>query len=322
MFKSETNIMKNYVNIHRNPADEGFRPIEESKVHPIFVSTACLSGLQSIASRVTLYKRHGLDAIELGAGISSNEIIPSQISNMECQFLVHNYFPPPIDPFVLNLASSNSNIRQRSIDFISDAIALTASLNAQFYSVHAGFITDPTSFKNNSFVLPNPSSPNASSCALNRFTSALEVEINYAEHFGVGLLVENNLCTTALRGKLLLQTADEFLELFDKIKSKNLGILLDTGHLNVTAHTFGFDPMSFIDQVAPHIRAFHVHDNDGISDTHQPIQPDSWVLDVLCQPKFADLPIVIEAKFNNVRDLCEHVNWLQIELEKLFTIDN
>lgn len=308
--------MKNYANIHRDPVDEGFRPIEDSNGRPIFVSTACLSELQSIDSCVTLYKRHGLDAIELGAGISSNEIIPSQISKMECQFLVHNYFPPPVDPFVLNLASSNTNIRQRSIDFVSDAIALTASLGAQFYSVHAGFITDPTSFENNSFILPKPSSPNASRCALNRFISALEVEIDCAEHFGVGLLVENNLCTTVLRGKLLLQTADEFLELFDKIKSKNLGILLDTGHLNVTAHTFGFDPMSFVDQVAPYIRAFHVHDNDGITDTHQPIQPDSWVLDVLRQPEFVDLPIIIEAKFKNVNDLYEHVNWLQLELEK------
>lgn len=308
--------MKNYVNIHRNPADEGFRPIEESNVHPIFVSTACLLGSQSIVSRVTLYKRHGLDAIELGAGISLNKIIPSQISEMDCQFLVHNYFPPPVNPFVLNLASSNTNIRQRSIDLVSDAIALTASLGAQFYSVHAGFITDPTSFKNNSFVFLTPTSPDAYRCALSRFTAALEVEIDCAKHFGVGLLVENNLCTTALRGKLLLQTADEFLELFDKIKSKNLGILLDTGHLNVTAHTFGFNPMSFVDKVAPYIRAFHVHDNDGISDTHQPIQPDSWVLDVLRQPKFADLPIVIEAKFKNVHDLCEHVKWLRLELEK------
>lgn len=308
--------MKKYANIHRDPADEGFRPIEDSNVHPIFVSTACLSELQSIDSRVTLYKRHGLDAIELGAGISSNEIIPSQISKMECQFLVHNYFPPPVDPFVLNLASSNTNILQRSMDFVSEAIALTASLNAQFYSVHAGFIADPTSFEYNSFVFPTLTSPDAYRCALSRFTAALEVEIDCAEHFGVGLLVENNLCTTALRGKLLLQTADEFIELFDKIKSKNLGILLDTGHLNVTAHTFGFDPMSFIDQVASHIRAFHVHDNDGISDIHQPIQPDSWVLDVLRQPTFADLPIVIEAKFKNVNDLCEHVNWLQLELEK------
>ena len=308
--------MKNYANIHRNPADEGFRPIEYSNIHPIFVSTACLSELQSIDSRVTLYKRHGLDAIELGAGISSNEIMPSQISKMECQFLVHNYFPPPLDQFVLNLASSNTNILQRSMDFVSEAIALTASLNAQFYSVHAGFIADPISFENNSFVFPTPTSSDSYRCALSRFIAALEVEIDYAEHFGVGLLVENNLCTIELHGKLLLQTASEFLELFGKIKSKNLGILLDTGHLNVTAHTFGFNPMSFVDQVAPYIRAFHVHDNDGIADTHQPIQLDSWVLDMLRQPKFAGLPIVVEAKFKNVYDLCEHVNWLRLELEK------
>lgn len=307
--------MKNCANIHRDSAEEGFRPIENSNVHPIFVSTACLSGSQSIDSRVALYVEHGLNNIELGAGISSHKIIPSQISKMGCQFLVHNYFPPPIDPFVLNLASSNTNIRQRSMDFVFDAIALTASLNAQFYSVHAGFITDPISFENNSFVLPKPSSPDAPRCALKHFNTALEVGIDYAKKNGVDFLVENNLCTTALRGKLLLQTADEFLELFDKLKSKNLGILLDTGHLNVTAHTFGFDPMSFVDKVASHIRAFHVHINDGIVDAHQPIQPESWVLDVLRKPEFTGLPIIVEAKFKSMIELCQHVNWLKEELE-------
>lgn len=310
-------MIKNYSNIHfSNPVNKGPQPIEDSNLHKIFVSTACLPEVQKVNSRVSLYQSHGLNAIELGAGISSNEVIPSQISGIGCNFLVHNYFPPPIDSFVLNLASSNSNIRQRSIDFVSDAIALTASLDAQFYSVHAGFITDPTSFEKNSFVLPNPSSPDASGCALNLFIDALKIGINCAEHFGVGLLVENNLCTTALRGKLLLQTADEFMELFDKLNLKNLGLLLDTGHLNVTAHTFGFDPMSFVDRVAPHIRAFHVHDNDGITDTHRPIQSGSWIIDVLRNPKFAGFPIIVEAKFKNVYDINQHVNWLQMELEK------
>lgn len=282
----------------------------------IFVSTSCIPEVESVISRISLYRNHGLNAIELGAGVSANNISLDKISRMGCQFMVHNYFPPPADPFVLNLASADQNIRQRSIDFVSDAIALTASLGAQIYSVHSGFITDPTSFDKNSFIFPMPSSPDAAKCALDRFISALEITIKYAEHYGVQLLVENNLCTTALRGKLLLQTADEFLELFDKIHSTNLGILLDTGHLNVTAHTFGFDPMSFIDQVAPYIRAVHVHDNDGISDTHQPIQPDSWALNVLRNSKFFGYPIVVEAKFKNVYDLRQHVNWLQMELEK------
>jgi sugar phosphate isomerase/epimerase len=233
---------------------------------------------------------------------------------MECQFLVHNYFPPPTEPFVLNLASGDKGIRRRSLDLVSEALALTARLGAPFYSVHAGFVTDPTSFGATSFVFPMPASPNEAQSAMGRFTRALEIALNCAQRFGVQLLVENNVCSPEQRGKLLLQTAEEYLSLFRALRSPYLGVLLDTGHLNVTAHTLGFDRISFVDKVAPYIRAFHIHDNDGSADTHQPVKPGSWVLDVLGRPEFAGLPIVVETRFEAVTDLRRYVDWLRTEL--------
>ena len=285
-----------------------------SNTHSIFVSTVCLPGVQPITSRISLYRSHGLNAIELGAGVSVDKDSLSQVAGMGCQFLVHNYFPPSPEPFVLNLASGDDSIRKRSLDLISEALALTARLGAPFYSVHAGFITDPTSFGMTSFVFPMPASPDEPQFAMDRFTTALEIAVDRAQHLGVQLLVENNVCSHELRGKLLLDTADEFLTLFHILPSPYLGILLDTGHLNVTAHTLDFDRMSFVDEVTPYIRAFHVHDNDGIADTHQPVQPGSWVFDVLRRPEFAGLPIVVEARFETVADLRRHVDWLKTEL--------
>lgn len=286
-----------------------------SNAHSIFVSTACLPGVQPITSRISVYRGHGLNAIELGAGVSADEDSLSQVAGMECQFLVHNYFPPPRNPFVLNLASGDNDIRQRSLDLVTQALTLTARLAAPFYSVHAGFITDPISFGTTSFVFPMPASPDEAQLAMDRFTTALETVLDHAQHFDVQLLVENNVCSRELRGKLLLLTADGFLKLFRVLPSPDLGILLDTGHLNVTAHTLGFDRISFVDKLAPYIRAFHVHDNDGKDDTHQPVQPGSWVLDVLRRPGFASLPIVVEAKFDDVTGLRRHVDWLKDELD-------
>ena len=281
----------------------------------IFVSTACLPGVESITSRISLYRRHGLNAIELGAGVSVDKDSLSQVAEMECQFLVHNYFPPPSEPFVLNLASGDDGIRQRSLELVFRALALAARLGAPFYSVHAGFITDPTSFGTTSFVFPMPASPDKAQSTMDRFTTALEISVDHAQHLGVQILVENNVCSPELRGKLLLQMADEFLTLFGLLPSPYLGMLLDTGHLNVTANTLDFDRMVFVEKVAPYVRALHVHDNDGTADTHQPVRPRSWVLDVLRRPEFASLPIVIEAKFDHVADLCRHVDWLKDELE-------
>jgi len=261
-----------------------------------------------------LYQSSGLNAIELGAGVSVDEDSLSQVAAMDCRFLVHNYFPPPVDPFVLNLASRDVNIREQSLHLISEALYPSVRLKAPFYSVHAGFITDPTSFGLTSFVFPMPASSDEAQFAFGRFITALEIVLDNAQRLGVDILIENNLCSQEMRGKLLLQTAEEFLELFCAVQSQYLGVLLDTGHLNVSAHTLGFDRMTFVEEVAPYVRALHVHDNDGINDIHQPIQPDSWVFEVLRRPEFARLPLIIEAKFETVADLYRHVDWLEKEL--------
>ena len=117
---------------------------------------------------------------------------------------------------MLNLASGDDGIRQRSLELVFRALALTARLGAPFYSVHAGFITDPTSFGKTSFVFPMPASPDDTQFALHRFTTALEMAVDRAQHLGVQLLVENNVCSRELSGKLLLLTADELLECIEQ----------------------------------------------------------------------------------------------------------
>jgi len=282
----------------------------------IFVSTVCLPWVQPINSRVSLYQSCGLNAIEFGGGVSVSKNSLSQIKRLGSQFLIHNYFPPPCNAFVLNLASGDDYIRQRSLDLVSEAIDLASHIGAPFYSVHAGFITDPTGFEQTSFVFPAPASPDEAASAMNRFIAAMKIVLDCADHFRVGVLVENNVCTPESCGKLLLQTAEEFLSLFSVLPSSHLGILLDTGHLNVTARTLGFDRTAFVEQVAPHVRAIHIHDNDGTADTHQPIRPNSWVIDVLHRPEFASLPLIVEAKFDDITELCQHVSWLKNEIER------
>jgi sugar phosphate isomerase/epimerase len=99
---------------------------------------------------------------------------------------------------------------------------------------------------------------------------------------------------------LLLQTPDEFAEL------DGFGILLDTGHLNVSATTLGFDRAEFVERLGPRIRAFHLHDNDGSADLHRPVEPDSWALEAVRAT--APEAVVVEALFANVEALRDHVD--------------
>lgn len=272
--------------------------------------------MEPLVDRIARYRDHGLTAIELGSGITANDEDILHIIETDSQFLVHNYFPPPHESFVLNLGSPSRQIRDRSVLFVLKALELVSKMNAPFYSLHAGFVVDPTSFGTHSFQFPAIPDNAAQKRAVERFGSSLKKVLNKAEEMEVTVLVENNVCPHDMRGKLILQTTEEFRHLFSAFQSRYLGILLDTGHLNVTAQTFGFAPASFVDELTPHIKAFHVSDNDGLTDTHQPVQEGRWILDVLRRPELRRLPIVIEAKFETVSDLCKHVNWLKRQVNR------
>jgi sugar phosphate isomerase/epimerase len=281
----------------------------------IYVSTTCIPGVQPLAARLAAYHSHGLHAIELGQGVTVDEESLARLPAMDGQFLVHNYFPPPPESFVLNLASKDERIRQQSMALVLEALDWTARLNAPFYSVHAGFITDPISFGTSSYIFPTPGSPHEAERAGQRYRAALELALERAGQLGVGLIIENNNVTPELRGKLLLQSTDEFLALFRDLPAPHLGVMLDTGHLNIAAHTLGFDRLEFVDRLAAHIRAFQISDNDGTADWGRPVQAGSWVLDVLRRPEFAGLAVVVEAHFKTIETLSQYVTWLRTEID-------
>lgn len=280
----------------------------------IYVSTVCLPGPVPLEDRLRVLIDNGLHAIELGQGVTLDGLDLSCLRDLPAEFLVHNYFPPPAESFVLNLASKSGQVREKSMGLVARAVNLCALLGAPFYSVHAGFVTDPTGHGTTSFIFPPPESPSERETALEWFVQSTQSAMKSARWAGVGILIENNGCSHELNGKLLLQSADEFLEFFSRYGANHPGILLDTGHLNVSARTLNFDPMDFVEQSAPHIRAFHVSDNDGTGDTGDPVREGSWALDVLSMPRFSELPVVVESHFQRVGDLRRHVCWLRKKL--------
>lgn len=271
----------------------------------IYVSTACLPGSEALDARLARYAAEGLSAVELGAGVSVEGELP------QGDYLIHNYFPPPKEPFVLNLASQNESVRRRSIDLARGGLALSARLGAPFYSVHAGFITDPAGFGGSSFIFPLPQSGAEVEAAWETFLASIALLLDEAARLGVGLLIENNVCPPDLKGKLLLQTPDEFLKLFERIRSARLGILLDTGHLRVSATTYGLDPAACVMALAAHIRAFHLHDNDGHSDQHLPAERDSWAVMAIQARAFQDYPVVVEARHDSAAALARYADSLR-----------
>ena len=281
----------------------------------LFVSTNCLRATTPLPEKLKMYASVGILRVDLGAGVTVSENDLTQLGDASnYEFQIHNYFPPPPNDFVLNLASPDPRIVQLSKQMTTDAVDLLSTINGTIYSVHPGFVTDPTGFNGISFTFPPPKLPRDQVTAMKRFTTNLRSLVNYAEKANIQVIVENQVIDPQLKGKILLETASEFTNLFQSISSPNLGMLLDTGHLNVTSHTLGFDRMKFVEPLVPYIKSMHVHDNDGSADYHLPVAPNSWIFEILQHPLLKSVPIVIEAKFKSLAHLSEHFHWLEERL--------
>jgi len=263
----------------------------------VYASTACVAG--GLWETLDAYRRAGLRRVELGASDPPGDRLVERLRELGLDYLVHNYFPAPTDEFVLNLASPDGAVLERSRAFVASSLELAAGLGSPLYSVHAGFVADPVGFDGTSFVFPEGGDVRA---AEDRFRYSIEAAGARARELGLELLVENNVCTEATRGSLLFQTPEEFEALPD------VPILLDTGHLNVSAHTLGFDRRDFARRHGWRVHAVHLHDNDGSRDAHEPAREGSWALDAV-RDSAAEY-VVVEARFANVERLRDHVEWL------------
>jgi sugar phosphate isomerase/epimerase len=129
----------------------------------------------------------------------------------------------------------------------------------------------------------------------------------YAKARGVRFLIENHALSSrggeAGRRLLPMVTAAELHRLLTDVADEGCGVLVDVGHLNVSARALGFDRLGFIETLAPFIGGFHVSGNRGIVDEHQPFGRDAWFLPFLRQTPL--VPITIELDRAATDDIIE-----------------
>ena len=108
----------------------------------IYLSTGGFSLLNGYETS-KLFAENNITNIELSGGTQDVEQLDKLLSlNSVCNFQIHNYFPPPQEPFVFNLASEDELIFTKSFHHAHTAIDLAEKLGSKFYSFHAGFLMD------------------------------------------------------------------------------------------------------------------------------------------------------------------------------------
>lgn len=238
----------------------------------------------SLAEALAHAGRLGLPAVELSSGLPHEPDLEGVLERHRgrFRFLVHNYFPAPAEPFVLNLAAADPEVLERSRAHCRRALDLSAALGGSFYAAHAGFMMQPrVSDLGRPFGADAPLVPRAAAREL--FLESVRGLLEHGRRVGVRFYVENNVVAPfnapgGRNDRLLLADPDEMLAFARAVDDPDFGYLLDTGHLKVSARTLGFDESAAMEALAPFVRAFHLSDNDGTADTNEPFGQDAWFL--------------------------------------------
>lgn len=260
-----------------------------------YVSTTCLQGVD-YRETIRRYDDAGINQVELGYCSDSAVDLANVVKSTSFEAIAHNYFRPVDDEFVLNLSSQDEAIRRRSIDYVREGIDFCAQNGIDRYTFHSGFRIDPdTSFRFNTDTVPD------AKLSLDTFVESLQTLLPFAKDHGINIAIENNVVEKRhmIDGSpvVLLAGPEEFQALFDRIE---VDVLLDVGHLNVAAHTLGFEREQLLETVEPSLSALHLHTNDGTADSHKPVRRTDWAFDVWTD---YDVPATIEAHFDNVFDI-------------------
>lgn len=247
---------------------------------PIAVSSTAFH-TNSVEVLFNLGESSSISAIELSGNLGYNE--PSKLFTLlkekakKARIFIHNYFPTPKEPFVLNLAHPDTC--EKSIRHCLKAIDLCSSLGIKVYSVHAGMAINPRPAdlgRSQSYCRPIPFEESR-----NLLIDSCYKIADYAEGKDVQLLIENNVvsksnCPEEVNVRYHLADPKESEMLLPALSHPNIGILLDVGHLKVSSTTLGFNPYNFIKLLNGKVKAIHLSDNDGDEDQNLSISDESW----------------------------------------------
>jgi sugar phosphate isomerase/epimerase len=211
--------------------------------------------------------------IELSGGSAYTPGLLDELMELKAKkglnYLVHAYFPPAENPFLLNFADPSNETRA----FITKTMEFVNAFNIQYYSVHAGFRNN---FKIEDELLKESGSRVS-------FTLA-DIKKNikwFTDNFpGKGLALENLFPNNFNKECCFMMRAAEVDELLDD--TEECGLLLDLGHLKISSGLLGFEYMEAAERIfskyASTIAEIHVSENEGQLDDHDLITNQSLQL--------------------------------------------
>ena len=262
----------------------------------IYVSSSCVKH-KKIKDSVQELVENGFKNIELSGGTEYYDGLEDDLLELKekynVNYICHNYFPPPIEHFVLNLASLNNKIYEKTFNHLWKAIELSKKLGANKFGFHAGFFIDikvseigKRISKDNIFDKDK---------AIQRFCDGFKELQSLAGD--VKLYLENNVFSSTnyetYNGDnifLLINSSEH-----DKLKNKiDFNLLLDVAHLKVSSKTLGLDFEDELKKMIAISDYVHISDNDALHDLNHKLHKDSVLVELLRQQSLKNKDFTLE----------------------------
>ncbi len=277
----------------------------------LYISTTFLPDNSKLLEALRRCVDVNIKSVEIGSNHCFEKNY-NYLDNFDFNFLIHNYFPIPRNSFVLNIASQDSHIRNRSIEHIEKAITLSAKINAKLYTFHPGFLTDPNgsniSNKNYDFQwdekqLFHSNFEKASQLMYN----ALDHIILFASKNKVRIAIETEGSLNK-KNHLLMQRPEEYQNFMNNYSKNDIGINLNIGHLNLAANAFNFNRIEFVNLIREYICAMELSHNNGIEDEHLPLKENEWYWEIICDKQFENIYKILEFRNTGISEIKSNIN--------------
>jgi len=278
----------------------------------IYVSTSCVKHNKIIDS-VKELANNGFKNIELSGGTQYYDGFENDLLYLKekhtLNYVCHNYFPPPKQHFVLNLASLNDEIYNNTLNHIKNTITLSKVLGAEKLGFHAGFFIDikvnEIGKKITKEVLFDKDK------AVKRFIRGVSELTEFAGQFK--LYIENNVFSStnykSYKGEnfFMLTNSTDF---FNLKKDLNFNLLLDVAHLKVSSKTLKLNFEEELLNLIKNSNYIHISDNDGFHDLNNTLTSNSELVKLLKKSDLSnkDFTLEIYDNMDKIKDTYKILN--------------
>ena len=268
----------------------------------IFISSSCVKN-DKIAESVRELADLGYSNIELSGGTAYYAGFADDLQSLKeeynLKYLLHNYFPPPQNNFVLNLASLDEEVFTASVEHCQRAIALSKKLGCDKFAIHAGFFIDlklkeigKKLSKDDLFDVER---------ATTQFNAAFN-ELKREAGDSVTLYLENNVLsgpnydTYKPQNPFMLTDLDSYKEMKSTLDFK---ILLDIGHLMVSCNVLGKPFEEELLVLSAETDYIHISNNNAVLDENKALDADSTLANTLKSIDLSNKTITLEVYESN-----------------------